>query len=152
MHIHRIQRSGGCSRVAGPYGGGGGGAFHNFVDSCNAVVSKIQIRSGSLIDAIQVTYKLSTGQEYTAPRHGGGGGGLNVITINVDSGERIIGISGRTGSLVDQLTFFTNHGRIFGPYGGNGGGQFTVNGCLLRGVLGRSGSLLDSIGFYCGDL
>ena len=116
------------------------------------MISKILVWSGSHVNGIQVTYRLSNGQEYAAPHHGGGGGGLNIININVDSGERIIGISGRTGGLVDQLTFITNHGRIFGPYGGNGGGQFTVNGCLLRGILGRSGRLLDSIGFYCGDL
>lgn len=56
---------------------------------------------------------------------------------------------GRSGGSVDQIGFVTNKGRIFGPYGGGGGGAFTVNNCLLRGIYGRSGSRVDSIGFFC---
>ena len=40
-----------------------------------------------------------------------------------------------SGSRVDQLGFVTNKGRIFGPYGGCGGGSFTVNSCLVRGMF-----------------
>ena len=82
---------------------------------------------------------------------GGTGGGKHTININVDDGERIIGVFGRSGSKVDQLGFITNHGRIFGPYGGCGGGPFTVNSCLVRGIFGRSGAALDSIGFFCSN-
>ncbi len=44
-------------RNAGPYGGGGGGAFSEVVDGCKAHVKKIVIRSGKRLDSIQVTYK-----------------------------------------------------------------------------------------------
>ena len=72
-----------------------------------------------------------------------------MIDVNVDGGEKINGIFGKSGSKVDQLGFITNWGRIFGPYGGCGGGNFHVNSCHLCGIIGRSGSLLDSIGFFC---
>lgn len=133
----------------GPYGGGGGGAFVELVDNCNAVVRKIYIRSGSLIDAIQFTYRYSDGNEYVQGYRGGNTGGAHTITIDVDRGEKIVGVFGRTGSLVDQLGFVTNWGRIHGPYGGCGGAPFTVSSCNIRGIHGRSGGKLDSIGFFC---
>ncbi len=110
------------------------------------------LRTGSLVDAIQVTYRLPDGKDYKAPGHGGRGGGQRVININVDQGERIIGVFGKTGRLVDNLGFFTNKGRVFGPYGGKGGGDFSVHLCPVRGIFGKTGSLVDNIGFYCGKL
>ena len=150
MHTCRAGEQSGCTRIAGPYGGRGGGAFHEFIDGCHATITKIIIRSGRLIDAIQVTYKKRNGHLYTSRQHGGNGGGVS--TIQLRDGEMIIGIFGKSGRLVDQLGFVTNYGRIFGPYGGSGGGSFRVNGCHLRGIFGGSGRLLDSIGFYCSSL
>ena len=98
------------------YGGGGGGAFNDFLDNCNAIVKRIAICSGSLVDAIQVTYQLSNGLEHTAGHHGGGGGGLHYIHLNYRNGERINGIFGKSGALVDQLGFITNHGRCLSPF------------------------------------
>ena len=72
-----------------------------------------------------------------------------MIDVDVDGGERIIGAFGRSGREVDQLGFTTNKGRVFGPYGGSGGGPFTVNSCHIRGIFGRSGSRIDAIGFFC---
>ena len=71
------------------------------------------------------------------------------IDLNVDQGERIIAVWGRSETKVDQLGFATNHGRIFGPYGGNGGNYFKVEGCYLRGISGKSKTLVDSLGFHC---
>ena len=136
----------------GPYGGSGGGPFLELPDNCNAIVSKIYIRSGAKVDAIQVTYTYSDGSEHTFANRGGNGGGPSTVTIDVSSGERLIGVSGRSGAKVDQLSFITNFGRTFGPYGGNGGGPFTANGCILKGIHGRSGEKLDSIGFFCDEL
>ena len=147
----QIQQSSGCHFSAGSYGGGGGGSFNELPNNCGAVVSKIVIRSGSRIDAIQVTYRLSNGQDSTETLHGGRGGGENKINIDIDGGERLIGVFGRSGGAVDMLGFVTNKGRIFGPYGGCGGGPFTVNSCLVRGIFGRSGSAIDSIGFHCSN-
>ena len=63
--------------------------------------------------------------------------------------ERIAGVFGKSGGLLDQIGFVTNKGRIFGPYGGCGGGNFHVNSCHVRGIFGRSAGLIDSIGFFC---
>ena len=145
----QIQQSSGCEFSAGTFGGGGGGAFNELPNNCGGTVRRIMIRSGSRLDSIQVTYRLSSGQDYTGPHHGGTGGGLHTIDIDIDGGERVIGVLGRSGSAVDQVGFVTNRGRIFGPYGGCGGGPFTVNSCHIRGIFGRSGSRIDSIGFFC---
>ena len=143
-----IQNTG-CQFSAGAYGGGSGGAFNEHPADCAGTVSRIVIRAGNVIDSIEITYKLPNGQFFHGGHFGGGGGGIHTIDINVDGGERIVGVWGKSGSLVDQLGFVTNKGRIFGPYGGCSGGAFTVNSCEIRGIFGRSGGLLDSIGFLC---
>ncbi len=89
---------------------------------------------------------------YTGGYHGGTGGGRHEINLNVGGGEKIIAIFGASGSLVDRIGFVSNHGRVFGPYGGGGGGRFSVHNCVLCGIFGRSGTLVDSIGFLCGHL
>ena len=141
-----------CSGASflGPYGGTGGNSFTETPDNCRAEVKRIVIYRKSVIDSIQITYKMSTGQEIEGQKHGGYGGDRVVIDINVDQGERIIAIWGRAETKVDQLGFATNHGRIFGPYGGNGGDYFKAERCHLHGIAGKSKTLLDSLGFYCG--
>jgi hypothetical protein len=145
----RIQFSDGCQFSAGAFGGGGGKSFNELPDDCRAVIRKIVLRSADRIDAIQVTYRLSSGKDYTGPKRGGNGGTEHKINIDIDGGERIIGVFGRAASRVDMLGFVTNKGRIFGHYGRCGGTKFTVNSCHLRGIFGRSGSEIDSIGFHC---
>ena len=148
MHRTQIQQSG-CQFSAGTFGGGGGGAFNELPGNCGGTIRSVRLRSGSRIDSIQITYRLSNGQDYTGAHHGGTGGGLRTFNVDVDGGERIVGVFGKSGSEVDRLGFVSNRGRIFGPYGGNGGGNFNVNSCNVRGIYGRSGSRLDSIGFFC---
>ena len=63
--------------------------------------------------------------------------------INLAPNEFITRVEGRSGSLVDQLTFYTNLGKKYGPYGGPGGNPFEIAGCV-GGFAGRSGSLLDA--------
>ena len=65
-----------------------------------------------------MTYRLSNGKDYTAGVHGGNGGHQTVIDIDVQKGEKVIGAFGKSGSLVDNIGFITNHKNIFGPYGG----------------------------------
>ncbi len=137
----------------GSYGGGGGGAFNDFTSNtgsdCGTRVSKITIRSGRRVDAIQLTYRLSNGNTVTGPKHGGNGGGQTVYNIDIAGGEEIVYVGGRSGSRVDRLEFVTNKGRILGPHGGGGGGAFAQSQCKLRGIYGRSGNEVDRIGFYC---
>ena len=149
MHRSQIQQNG-CTQAA-VVGGTGGTAFTEQPDNCNAIVKTIRIRYRTSIDAIQMTYKLSNGQEYVGPFHGGTGGTLYTFNVNVDEGERIVGVFGEYGNLINQLIFHTSKGDIFGPFGGTGciGGDFHVDTCEVRGILGRSGSKLDAIGFYC---
>ena len=136
----------------GPFGGSGGGAFIELPDNCHAFVSKIYIRSGHVIDAIQLTYQYSDGSQHTSNYHGGRGGSSTKIILDVSGGERVIGVFGRSGAHVDRLTFITNKGRVFGPYGRPGGSPFTVNSCNIKGIHGRAGEKMDSIGFYCGSV
>ena len=76
----RTQRIG-CSRIVGLYGGKGGGAFTELPDHCNAVVSKIFIRAAAQVDAIQLTYQYSNGNQYAGGYHGGTGGTVHRITL-----------------------------------------------------------------------
>ena len=150
FEINRTRRSnGGCTSSAGTFGGGGGGAFNELLDDCRATISRVTIRHGRVVDAIQISYRLSSGQDYVAGWHGGRGGRQTVFRVNVDGGERVVGVFGKSGGKVDQIGFVTNHGRIFGPYGGSGGSNFRVNSCDVRGIFGRSGRVIDSIGFFC---
>ncbi len=149
MHANRVRRATGCY-TAGPYGGGGGGAFTELLDDCNAIVTQLIIRSGSLVDSIQATYRFSNGQVKTGGHHGGTGGSKHFVNLNY--GEKIIAVFGASGSFVDKIGFVTDQHRFFGPYGGQGGGDFSVTNCVLRGFLGRSGHLVDSIGFFCGHI
>src|SRR3989304_4502713 len=133
------------------FGGTGGDVFDD-ITSAGAIVvgiKSITIRSGSKVDAIQVTYILSNGSTFQAAKHGGSGGDQHVI--NFAEGENIITLEGRSGSRVDQLKFTTrdNSGatKVYGPYGGSGGSPFIVNGAV-GGFFGRSGSGLDAIGAY----
>ena len=59
-----------------------------------------------------------------------------MFNVNVNKGEKIIGIFGRSAALIDHLGFFTNHGRVFGPHGGHGGGHFSVRACNIHGIFG----------------
>jgi hypothetical protein len=134
---------------AGPYGGPGGGAFQDPgpVPGLSRI-TKITIRSGSLVDAIATTYLLPDGSSQTFS-HGGGGGSANDIHFN--PGEQIIAVVGRSGTYLDNIAFLTEDPqgvrRTYGPFGGQGGTQFIVN-HKVNGFFGRSGSLIDAIGFF----
>ena len=73
-------------------------------------ISEIKVFSGTVVDAIQVTYKSLDGVVIPKPRRGGGGGGQTVISL--EDGERI---TGATGMFCDfgsykfllQLVFFS---------------------------------------------
>jgi len=64
--------------------------------------------------------------------------------------EVLVGISGKFGSRVDSLRFYTSTGRVSQKYGGNGGNTFfstfVPGGSTILGFQGRDGSRIDKIG------
>lgn len=109
-------------------------------------ITRIVVRSGSKIDALTVYY---ANNSWTT--HGGSGGRPSVISLEKD--EYIIKVSGRAGSVIDQLTFFTSKGRTLGPYGGGGGSPFSLDfqGQVLHFFTGRSSKKINRIGCGYGE-
>jgi len=134
-------------------GGGGGEAFTDPVltwEPAIQAIASITIGADRYVDSIQITYLLADGSRYAAPRHGGDGGKLHPIVFR--DGEHIIAVSGNCGDFVNQIGFTTQDGngetRVYGPYGGGGGGQvFDVVGDVI-GFFGRCGRYVDAIAAY----
>ena len=143
-----------CGIVSDAYGGKGGNPFNEIpTPRCNSALSKVVIRSGKYIDAIELTYVSNEDGSYsTLPRLGGNGGHESAFDIDVRGGEKIKSIQVRSGEFVDHLNFTTNKGRSV-AFGGYGGSQFSIaETCDLQGIYGRAGEYLDAIGFICADL
>lgn len=138
-----------CTHIIGPFGGSGGDPFNEIEDNCRATVKRIVIYHETLVDSIQVTYQFSTGQEYIGKKYGGDRGRRTVIDIDIDRGERISSVFGYARRYVDSLGFITNTGKLYGPYGGDGGDYFHTGECILHGIFGASKRLVDRIGFAC---
>ncbi len=136
-------------------GGGGGEPFSDpEAVAGKGLITKIEIRCGSEIDAIRLYYgngtiaNVGTG---IGDWHGGNGGELKVW--EVPEGHRIIRIEGRAGDKIDRLQFFTDKQATSPIFGGDGGRPFaatTKEGAGLRTVSGRAGSRIDSLTFRFG--
>jgi hypothetical protein len=127
------------------YGGSGGGAFSDdLTEACQLV--QVTVRHGTRVDSIESVWSTPSGATFTGARHGGGGGSPSTFTLEKE--EYITRIDGRSGSSVDQLTFTTNKGNKFGPYGKDGGSPFSIADVRVFGFFGSSGSSLDAIGFF----
>ena len=134
------------------HGGIFGQHFHEVPDNCRAVVKTIKIRSqiGSRIAGIQLIYQLSNGRTVAGDYFGGSEGHLSTINFDINNHERIIAVLGRSDTSVRELTFFTNNGRVYGPYGGCAGDSFRIWSCHVRGIYGvYSSDQINAIGFYC---
>lgn len=146
----------------GPWGGSGGKAFYL---RSGRGGSTPRVRSVSLYytDAIHSFYQNTHEAvvKETLPRAEIDGQGRARLPtyeqINFASDEQLIAVEGTYGHynyvravVVTSLTFRTNKGRTYGPYGTQTGTPFsipTANGCIV-GFWGRSGWLLDAIGVY----
>lgn len=104
--------------------GSAGGAFDDAPIAGAAgwpLISSVAVRSGEVLDSIQVTNTGGPDQSsYQMPQHGGTGGDAGTVTIA--QGDGIAGISGYVGSwfgwdCVLQLTITTKMGQVFGPFG-----------------------------------
>lgn len=136
--------------------GGGGGTTWDDVQSLGAepaAFQRIAVRSGTLLDKIETSYALHGGGGSTLG-HGGSGG--SPASFDFVPQEILIGVKGRSGTLVDQISFVTAviYGggdppliRTQGAFGGGGGAPFEIWGEIAA-FYGRSGTLIDSIGCY----
>lgn len=131
----------------GFFGGTGGSEFTDTHDVNSwGRITQIIVRHGSEVDAIATTY--ANGQYLS---HGGSGGSETVITLG--DNEFITKVSLRSGARLDQITFYTNSGVTYGPYGGSGGSpsEVSFSDGVLQYFIGRSGSRIDAIGFAYGS-
>ncbi|CAF1445189.1 unnamed protein product [Adineta ricciae] len=144
-----------CTVKSGiPRGGGGGSPFNdlNVIGSYGRTIpTSIIVRSGILIDAIQVTYETSNqtqGSVVTqAPVRGRTSGTQH--RFDLLPGETIVTVSGRSAGTVIGLQFTTSTGRVSSYYGDYDGTAFTeqYSGYVLSYISGRCADALDQIQF-----
>lgn len=137
----------------GPWGGNGGTPFDAravlYPGETWKKLTAIKIRSGRLIDAIQLYWVNDKGEASNSPQFGKNGGTEQWIFLQPS--EHITGVVIRHGRLIDNLTFITNYSVY--SFGGTGGTStslnFGISGYQLHGIFGRADRLLDNIGLYC---
>ena len=122
-----------------------------FTDTATGPLTGVNLRGGGWLDSIQ-------GVNVSGPLaiHGGTGG--NAATFTVPAGQylvRIFGVAG--GSAIAQISFVTNTGQVFGPYGldqyqtSNTPFDYTVPAAnKIYGFTGASGTYLNALGVIYG--
>ena len=139
--------------------GGDGGSYATSECSGNQIVGGIRVRSGSLIDGLQIRCRtFSSSGSYTSYSSGTmlGGSGGSYGYHYCAAGQYIRGVKLRTGSKVDSMKIYCTNGSSgawSGQFGGSGGGthyywcpsQYPV----VKGVRVRDGSLIDKAGLTC---
>jgi len=112
---------------------------------------RIHIAFGAHVDSIQFEW-LDNGKILRSLRRGGEGGDCR-HSFALAPGEKIIRVEGKSGHCVDQLTFTTNKGNQYGPFGGYGGSSFVLDAPGgVNGFFGHANQLLDAIGFYYDEI
>jgi hypothetical protein len=124
----------------------------------NPPISQIVIRSGEVLDSLQVT---NCGQfcdpatnctllPYALMQHGGNGGSATTVTIA--AGDSITEVSGYTGvwygwDVVLQITLKTAKGLVYGPFGSMDGASsrsaFTYTAPAGKSIVAFSGSTVQ---------
>ena len=160
MYVHTCRfTSCPCSATVGAYGGQDGTPFvDNSEHPCDVEITNIWVRSGEIVDSIQVYYRLPDGQSKPMPRRGGATGGAN--DINVPQDGKIIGITGGVTSYYGRGTVITqlrvvildgkNNVHIYGPYGtlmNAGSSTFAVYGDI-KSLFGYHRKYLEGLGAY----
>ena len=98
-------------------------------------VESMRISCHSMVESIQMTYRLSNGTLYSTPRRGGTK--YEQFTINLATNEFIEKVEGRTdGTSINQMTIHvrnpvTYRRRIYGPFGKNGQKIFSMEGYFV---------------------
>lgn len=138
------------------YGGGGGSSFNDYTtygSNAPVAIRAITVRAGKYVDYLQPLYVLADGTVVSVPH--GGTGGSSPETLTLAPNEKLVGLKGRSGKYLDQISFVlevanpdgTSTARTVGPYGGTGGDPFQIWGETVA-LYGRSGSKLDALGSY----
>lgn len=81
-------------------------------------LKRLQIKTGGYVDSIKV--------DGVASATFGGPGGGSIFKADLERGEYIVEVLGRKGSVLDAIGFKTSKSRTFGPWGGRGGGAFSI--------------------------
>lgn len=138
--------------ISGPTRVGGGGGSE-WSDGCTgSVLTGFRIAAGRTVDRVQFRYPT---QKVGMFKTGGwsdarGSNAAWTGEVKLAEGEYIVQVDYRKGSKVDSLTFRSNTGKTYGPYGGGGGspGTYKVTpGEKLSCMSGRSGSSIDQLTF-----
>ncbi|MDA3645286.1 hypothetical protein LZ318_11070 [Saccharopolyspora indica] len=134
-------------------GGSGGADFRDTASRLKRLTS-IMVRAAKHVDAIQCTWMLEDGEGTieTGKQHGGNGGQVN--NISLAPGELIVKVTGTYDWVLNQISFTTNQGHVFGPFGEGGGTQFTIDlprRTYVGGFVGREGDYIDAIGVLYGE-
>ena len=82
-------------------------------------ITAVGVCAGTYVNSIQLI--TNKGER---PVRGGPGGACT--TSALDSGERIVRISGQAGAAINQIAFQTSAGRTIGPFGRTGGKPFSM--------------------------
>lgn len=140
------------SSVAGPIygsqlvGGDGGGAWSDGATCNGQHVTGFRLKWGDQVGAVQFQY----GANGWATMQGNHDKGWRSEVI-LPGDEYITSVEYRGGNVVDSLTFISNKGRRFGPYGtggGGGAGSYQASpGQMLGCVSGRAGKQIDKLIF-----
>jgi Jacalin-like lectin domain len=77
-----------------------------------------------------------------------GGGGGDAFSDDLTETQVLVSIKVRHRKYVDQLSFQSNLGNVYGPFGGNGGTPFEIGVSQVGGFFGRSGKYLDAVGVF----
>ncbi|MDD2880835.1 MAG: lectin [Rhodoferax sp.] len=140
-----LQQWNGTLQGPGVVGGGSGQALWNDINICaDAPLSAFRLRYGGSIDAIQFGYVNSWAQV-----HGYQSNDPFRVEVGLPSDEHFTEVRVGAGSRVDNITFYTNKGRKFGPYGGGqpNGGYKAEPGESIGCMAGRSGGSVDQLIF-----
>jgi hypothetical protein len=127
-------------------GGGDGGGLWSDGEVCSPgqYVDGFRVGYGKEVNAVQFRYAGRWAARQGASKTD------KWADIALNPGEAITRVDFRAGDRVNQVTFTTSQGRVFGPYGGNDANatSFTLPpGEKLGCVYGRAGSSIDRLYF-----
>lgn len=133
--------------------GGGGGSDWSDIDAClGQQVIGFRVVARRVIDGVQFLYpptKMGPLQlTGWAPKQGSRAD--PTAEVRLAPGDYIVQVDYRGGDQIDSLSFKTQQGKTYGPYGGTGGtpGSYKVtSGEALGCMTGRAGSAIDQLTF-----